>query len=92
MLLMMVIFINYFINLWIIYKWYSYTNKFIIFKTKFEFAVAVVPGAGAFEIYAWQELQKYKDEIKGKSRLGIQAYAEALLIIPKTICESFLLK
>jgi T-complex protein 1 subunit zeta len=46
---------------------------------------AVVPGAGAFEIYAWQELQKFKDEIKGKSRLGIQAYAEALLIIPKTI-------
>lgn len=47
----------------------------------------MVPGAGAFEIYAWQELQKFKDEIKGKSRLGIQAYAEALLIIPKTICK-----
>lgn len=46
---------------------------------------AVVPGAGAFEIFAWQELQKFKDEIKGKSRLGIQAFAEALLIIPKTI-------
>lgn len=45
----------------------------------------VVPGAGAFEIYAWQELQKFKDEIKGKSRLGVQAYAEALLVIPKII-------
>lgn len=51
---------------------------------------AVVPGAGAFEILAWQELQKYKDEIKGKSRLGIQAFAEALLIIPKTICMFYL--
>ncbi|KAI5721912.1 hypothetical protein M8J76_000744 [Diaphorina citri] len=27
----------------------------------------------------------YKNTVKGKSRLGIQAYAEALLIIPKTI-------
>jgi T-complex protein 1 subunit zeta len=50
-----------------------------------------VPGAGAFEIFAWQELQKFKDEIKGKSRLGIQAFAEALLIIPKTICKFFFL-
>lgn len=56
-------------------------------NTEFKIAGAVVPGAGAFEIFAWQELQKYKDEIKGKSRLGIQAYAEALLIIPKIICK-----
>nr|QBH73712.1 chaperonin [Orthoderella ornata] len=46
---------------------------------------AVVPGAGAFEIAAYQELNKYKDEIKGKARLGVQAYADALLIIPKTL-------
>lgn len=46
---------------------------------------AVVPGAGAFEIAAWMALQKFKTSVKGKSRLGIQAYAEALLIIPKTI-------
>uniref|UniRef100_A0A8D8UTP5 T-complex protein 1 subunit zeta n=1 Tax=Cacopsylla melanoneura TaxID=428564 RepID=A0A8D8UTP5_9HEMI len=46
---------------------------------------AVVPGAGAFEIAAWAALQKYKNSVKGKSRLGIQAYAEALLVIPKTI-------
>lgn len=59
------------------------TFKFVFFNI----AGAIVPGAGAFEIFAWQELQKYKDEIKGKSRLGIQAFAEALLIIPKTICE-----
>lgn len=46
---------------------------------------AVVAGAGAFEIKANLELQKYKDTVKGKARLGIQAYAEALLIIPKML-------
>ncbi|XP_039279155.1 T-complex protein 1 subunit zeta [Nilaparvata lugens] len=45
----------------------------------------VVPGAGAFEIAVSQELQKYKNEVKGKSKLGVQAYAEALLVIPKTL-------
>nr|CAD7444202.1 unnamed protein product [Timema bartmani] len=44
----------------------------------------VVPGAGAFEIAASQELSRYKDEVKGKTRL-VQAYAEALLVIPKTL-------
>ncbi|GBP41569.1 T-complex protein 1 subunit zeta [Eumeta japonica] len=45
----------------------------------------VIPGAGAFEIRANMELLKYKDAVKGKARLGIQAYAEALLVIPKTL-------
>ncbi|CAB3220608.1 unnamed protein product [Arctia plantaginis] len=45
----------------------------------------VIPGAGAFEIKANMELQKYKDTVKGKARLGIQAYAEALLVIPKIL-------
>uniref|UniRef100_A0A1L8DUC7 Putative tcp-1/cpn60 chaperonin family protein n=1 Tax=Nyssomyia neivai TaxID=330878 RepID=A0A1L8DUC7_9DIPT len=45
----------------------------------------VIPGAGAFEIRAYNELMKFKDTIKGKSRLGIQAFAEALLVIPKTL-------
>lgn len=45
----------------------------------------VVPGAGAFEVAAYQELQRFKDEVKGKTRLGVQAYAEALLVIPKTL-------
>lgn len=46
---------------------------------------AVVPGAGAFEIHANTELLKYKDTVKGKARLGIQAYAEAMLVIPKVL-------
>jgi len=50
-------------------------------------AVCVVPGAGAFEIAANKELLKFKDTVKGKARLGVQAYAEALLSIPKVLGE-----
>ncbi|XP_030379405.1 T-complex protein 1 subunit zeta [Scaptodrosophila lebanonensis] len=46
---------------------------------------ALVPGAGAFEIRAYNELTKYKDTIKGKARLGVQAFADALLVVPKTL-------
>lgn len=45
----------------------------------------LVPGAGAFEIRAYNELMKFKDSVKGKMKLGIQAYADALLVIPKTL-------
>ncbi|XP_029041239.1 T-complex protein 1 subunit zeta [Osmia bicornis bicornis] len=46
---------------------------------------ALIPGAGAFEVAASQALHQYKEKVKGKQRLGVQAYAEALLIIPKTL-------
>ncbi|KYN31871.1 T-complex protein 1 subunit zeta [Trachymyrmex septentrionalis] len=46
---------------------------------------AIVPGAGAFEIAVSQALQRYKEQVKGKQRLGVQAYADALLVIPKTL-------
>ncbi|KAG5886879.1 hypothetical protein JTB14_024736 [Gonioctena quinquepunctata] len=46
---------------------------------------AVIPGAGAFEVAANKELLAFKDTVKGKARLGIAAYAEALLVIPKTL-------
>ncbi|XP_037935318.1 T-complex protein 1 subunit zeta [Teleopsis dalmanni] len=45
----------------------------------------LIPGAGAFEVRAFNELMKYKDTVKGKVRLGIQAFAEALLVIPKNL-------
>lgn len=48
----------------------------------------VVPGAGAFEIAAHDELNKYKVQVKGRARLGVQAYAEALLIIPKVLAQN----
>ena len=28
---------------------------------------------------------KFKETVKGRARLGVQAYAEALLVIPKTL-------
>lgn len=46
---------------------------------------AIIPGAGAFEVAASQTLHLYKEKVKGKQRLGVQAYAEALLVIPKTL-------
>lgn len=45
----------------------------------------LIPGAGAFEIRAYNQLMKFKDTVKGKVRLGIQAYAVALLVIPNTL-------
>ena len=48
----------------------------------------VVPGGGAFEIVAHQALSQYKEQVKGRARLGVQAFAEALLIIPKAIAQN----
>ncbi|XP_054276316.1 T-complex protein 1 subunit zeta [Macrosteles quadrilineatus] len=46
---------------------------------------SLVPGAGAFEVAVSQELIAFKDSVKGKTRLGVQAFAEALLVIPKVL-------
>lgn len=48
----------------------------------------VLPGAGAFEIAAYQELMKFKNEVKGRARLGVQAYADALLVIIKVLAQN----
>ncbi|CAG2202833.1 CCT6 [Mytilus edulis] len=48
----------------------------------------VLPGAGAFEIAAYQELMQYKNEVKGRARLGVQAFADALLIIIKVLAQN----
>mmetsp|Transcript_39508 Transcript_39508/g.40038 ORF Transcript_39508/g.40038 Transcript_39508/m.40038 type:complete len:487 (-) Transcript_39508:149-1609(-) len=50
---------------------------------------AVVPGAGAFEIAAASNLRiNVAKKVKGRAKLGIEAYAEALLIVPKTLAEN----
>lgn len=50
---------------------------------------AVIPGGGAFEIAASLHLTtKILPTVKGKSKLGIQAFADALMIIPKTLAEN----
>jgi T-complex protein 1 subunit zeta len=47
---------------------------------------SVLPGAGAFEIAAHEHLTEYaRKEVSGKSKLGVKAFAEALLIIPRTL-------
>lgn len=46
---------------------------------------ALVPGAGAFEIAAYSTLIKYKNTIKDKKSFGIQAFADALTVLPKTL-------
>jgi len=44
---------------------------------------AVVPGAGSFEVACSVRLNEYCKEVQGKAKLGIQAFAESLLVIPK---------
>lgn len=43
----------------------------------------VVPGAGAVEVAIAEALVAYKHSVKGRARLGVQAFSDALLIIPK---------
>ena len=49
---------------------------------------ALVPGGGAFEIAARTDLLEYCKEVRGKAKLGIRAFADALQIIPKTLAEN----
>jgi T-complex protein 1 subunit zeta len=49
---------------------------------------SVIPGAGAFQIAVHQELLKYKSQVTGRAKLGLQAFADALLIIPKTLAAN----
>merc|ERR1712183_327939 len=48
----------------------------------------VVPGAGAYEVACHAVLKKFLETVKGKARLGIQAYADGLMIIPKTLATN----
>uniref|UniRef100_A0A7S2BN96 T-complex protein 1 subunit zeta n=1 Tax=Florenciella parvula TaxID=236787 RepID=A0A7S2BN96_9STRA len=49
---------------------------------------AVVAGAGAFETAAYTSLMAFKGTVSGKAKLGVQAYADAMLIIPKVLSEN----
>ncbi|XP_077606020.1 T-complex protein 1 subunit zeta-2 isoform X4 [Crocuta crocuta] len=48
----------------------------------------VVPGGGAVEVAIAEALVNYKHTIKGRARLGVQAFADALLIIPKVLAQN----
>ncbi|KAJ3074179.1 T-complex protein 1 subunit zeta [Podochytrium sp. JEL0797] len=48
----------------------------------------VIPGAGAFHVALSSHLTKFKASVKGRTKMGVQAFADALLIIPKTLARN----
>lgn len=50
----------------------------------------VVPGAGAFQIACAAHLtsEAFRKQVKGKAKYGVSAFADALLIIPKTLAAN----
>jgi T-complex protein 1 subunit zeta len=51
---------------------------------------SVVPGAGAFQVACAAHLtgEATRKLVKGKARMGVQAFADAMLIIPKTLASN----
>ena len=51
---------------------------------------SIIPGAGAFEIACSEVLKEYakSKDVEGKKYYGVNAFAEALLVIPKAVCEN----
>uniref|UniRef100_A0A672LT35 Chaperonin containing TCP1, subunit 6A (zeta 1) n=1 Tax=Sinocyclocheilus grahami TaxID=75366 RepID=A0A672LT35_SINGR len=49
---------------------------------------SVVAGGGAFEVALADALVKHKPKVKGRAQLGVQAFADALLIIPKVLAQN----
>ncbi len=48
----------------------------------------IVPGGGAVESEVARKLRSYATEVGGREQLAIEAYAESLEIIPKTLAEN----
>lgn len=49
---------------------------------------SLIAGAGAFEVAAHLHLLEYKRTVTGRAKLGVQAYADALLAVPKVLAEN----
>jgi len=49
---------------------------------------ALVPGAGAYELACHVHLDQFKRTVQGKARLGVEIFANAMLIVPKTLLEN----
>ncbi|KAI0743723.1 chaperonin-containing T-complex zeta subunit Cct6 [Daedaleopsis nitida] len=50
---------------------------------------ALIPGAGAFEVACAAHLNgPVKKSAKGRAKMGVEAFAEALLVIPKTLAAN----
>uniref|UniRef100_A0A2I3GE62 T-complex protein 1 subunit zeta n=1 Tax=Nomascus leucogenys TaxID=61853 RepID=A0A2I3GE62_NOMLE len=48
----------------------------------------IVPGAGAVEVAMAEALIKYKLRVKDKAQLGVQAFVDASLVIPKVLAQN----
>jgi T-complex protein 1 subunit zeta len=49
----------------------------------------LIPGAGAFEVSCSHHLATVtKKSAKGRVKMGVQAYSDALLVIPKTLAQN----
>jgi len=49
----------------------------------------ILPGAGCFEIAAAEHLNEFaRKEVSGKVKLGVHAFAEALLVVPRTLAQN----
>lgn len=48
----------------------------------------VLPGAGAFEIACYDSLKEFQKTVEGKAKLGVEAFADALMVIPKTLASN----
>ncbi|KAI5793846.1 chaperonin Cpn60/TCP-1 family [Peziza echinospora] len=51
---------------------------------------SIVPGAGAFQVacHAHLSSEGFRKQVKGKAKAGVQAFADALLTIPKTLAAN----
>lgn len=51
---------------------------------------SVVPGAGAFQVACAAHLSSegFRKQVKGKAKYGVSAFAEAILVIPKTLAAN----
>ncbi|ORZ10775.1 T-complex protein 1 zeta subunit [Absidia repens] len=49
---------------------------------------SVVVGGGAFQVALAQHLTEFKKTVKGRAKMGVQAFADAMLIIPKVLAQN----
>jgi chaperonin GroEL (HSP60 family) len=48
----------------------------------------VVAGAASVEVELAKELKKYSDSLSGREQLAVNAFAQAMEVIPKTLAEN----
>jgi chaperonin GroEL (HSP60 family) len=48
----------------------------------------IVPGGGAIEIEIAKELRKYANKVGGREQLAVEAFADAVEVIPRTLAEN----